>query len=333
MITYSASFSRESSSTSPAPYYLHVEYHKSGNITTCTTTIRAQSCTGMGPNGPCSACLGARRLVLRKNIRQLISEKNELKRYSPLSRVSKTRVANALKIARMEKTTALKELEDIKSKIKEENLEVSVKTHEQLKNIISSCQFEEHSFIHKFWEEQQKAFSRKPEGMRWHPMMVKFAILLHSQSPSAYRSLREIGVLKLPSESTLRDYTNYVHPRAGFQMEVFDELKKMAGNFQDHQRWVCLLHDEIVIKSGLVYDHVSGELVGFIDQAQQNEKSTKEDHLATHALVFMVVGMSSDIKMSIGYFPTRTATADEIFPLLWSAIGLLECVSNLKVRF
>jgi hypothetical protein len=167
--------------------------------------------------------------------------------------------------------------------------------------------------------------------MRWHPMMVRFAILVHSQSPAAYRTLRELGVIKLPAESTLRDYTNVLHPRSGFQIEVFMELKELAENLEDNERWVCLLHDEIKLKSGLVYDKRSDELIGFIDTPHRDEKSAKENHLATYALVFMVVGVTNNIKMSIGYFPTRTATADEIFPNLWTAIGLLECVSKLKV--
>jgi len=143
--------------------------------------------------------------------------------------------------------------------------------------------------------------------------------------------MREIGVVKLPCESTLRDYTNVLHPRSGFQMEVFKELKSMAATLTEEERFVCLLHDEISIKADLVYDKITGELVGFIDRSQWSAKSEEEGHLASHALVFMVVGITTNIKMSIGYFPTRTATADEMYPHLWKAVGLLECVCGLKV--
>lgn len=105
-----------------------------------------------------------------------------------------------------------------------------------------------------------------------------------------------------------------------------------ADGWETRRKWTLgLLHDEISIKSGLVYDSRSGELVGFVNSSQRMETSAKAEHLATHALVFMVVGVTSNIKMAICYFPTRTATADEIFPLLWKAVGLLECVCNLKV--
>ena len=47
--------------------------------------------------------------------------------------------------------------------------------------------------------------------------------------------------------------------------------------------------------------------------------------------LFMVVGITINIKMSIGFFPTRTAATDQLFSQLWKATGLLEWVSNLRV--
>jgi hypothetical protein len=54
--------------------------------------------------------------------------------------------------------------------------------------------------------------------------------------------------------------------------------KSTQINKINEQRFVALLHDEI-IKSDLVFDQRSNELVGFVEG--------KED-LATHALVFYV---------------------------------------------
>lgn len=44
---------------------------------------------------------------------------------------------------------------------------------------------------------------------------------LRCQSPRAYESLRESGVLRLPNQATLRDYTNFIQPKSGFQAEAF----------------------------------------------------------------------------------------------------------------
>lgn len=71
-----------------------------------------------------------------------------------------------------------------------------------------------------FWTEQAKNLKRPGNGRRWHPCIIRLALLLHSQSPQAYRTIRETGVLALPGESSLRDYTNYIAPNQGFQPEV-----------------------------------------------------------------------------------------------------------------
>ena len=127
------------------------------------------------------------------------------------------------------------------------------------------------------------------------------------------------------AQVTSRVYSERLHQCSAseiwFPAEVFIKLKQMVEALKENERWVCLLHDEIGIKSGLVCDGRSGELGGF---AHTQRTGITEDNLATHAPVFMVVGITSNIKMSIGYFPTRTATSDQIFPLLWKVVGLLE---------
>ena len=105
-------------------------------------------------------------------------------------------------------------------------------------------------FMRLFWEEQKKMFARKEQGKtdlsgifiqlfvlcylghRWHPMMLRMALLIHSQSPAAYHSLRKTGVLKLPGETTLRQYTNAIHPEVGFNPHVMEEIRKAACKSQ-----------------------------------------------------------------------------------------------------
>lgn len=66
-------------------------------------------------------------------------------------------------------------------------------------------------------------------------MLVRFALLLHSQSPSAYRTLQKTGVLTLPGETTLRDYTNVIHPTSGLKVEVLEEIRKAAEKLDENQ--------------------------------------------------------------------------------------------------
>lgn len=95
-----------------------------------------------------------------------------------------------------------------------------------------------------------------------------------------------------------------------------------------------MLHDEMSIKSDLVYDPRSGELVGFIRRDGEGTcLPSEQDELATHVLVFYVAGINSKLGMSLGFFPTKNATASMLFPLLWKAVGWLESVCGLKVEY
>lgn len=75
--------------------------------------------------------------------------------------------------------------------------------------------FPENSFQSIFWEQQKQASQRSSKGMRWHPLFIKWCIYLRHQSSKAYETLRDSGCISLPSQRTLRDYTNCVKATAG----------------------------------------------------------------------------------------------------------------------
>ena len=217
---------------------------------TCTTTVRVHACEPkVGSAGQlCNRCSESRALELKKHLREKHAEQKDLSKCAPLSKVSKAEVTNILKIRRIERARTEKQLKEVRSNLKEELVDASHVAHQKMNDLVDSA--EKDSFTELFWEGQKTSFSRRPGGMRWHPIMVRFAILFRSQSPSTYRTLQEVDVLKLPAESTLKDYTNVLRPKSDFQMEVFIELKQMTETLKEKERWVCLLYDEIAIKSG-----------------------------------------------------------------------------------
>ena len=256
--------------------------------------------------------------------------KQPLNLNAPLHTVSKARLKQALKEVRQNEKKARRELERIRKKIQTESVSVSKDLHTSMQAILAENKPDD-PFAQLFWAEQQKAFKCKGRtGMKWHPMMIRLALLLHSKGSAAYKTLRETGVLKLPGESTLRDYTNYIHPEAGFQLDVVDDIRCAAEKLENNQKYVVLLHDEMSIKEDLVFDNKSEEIVGFVNiQNWTMDASCK--NLASHVLVFYVVGVNSALKKSMGFFPTRNARADELYPLFWEAVRLLEQTCQLKV--
>ena len=88
--------------------------------------------------------------------------------------------------------------------------------------------------------------------MRYHPMIIRFCLSLASKSKSANEELRNSNILVLPSSRTLRDYKNAIAPQTGFRKQIIDDLNKLTRDYFDIQRYVCLLIDEMKIKSNLV---------------------------------------------------------------------------------
>ena len=58
----------------------------------------------------------------------------------------------------------------------------------------------------------------------------RWCLSIYYTSPSAYKQLSDKGLdfLRLPSVSTLRDYTHFTDPKAGFNPDVIERLIKDA---------------------------------------------------------------------------------------------------------
>ena len=88
------------------------------------------------------------------------------------------------------------------------------------------------------------------------------------------------------------------------------------------------------IKENLVFDKYAGNLTGFIDLGDNDIITLnfeKKKEITTPTLVFLVGGVILDLKYSLAYFATNTATATKIMPLFWKAVAILELEFNLQV--
>ena len=169
------------------------------------------------------------------------------------------------------------------------------------------------TFRRLFWDEQRKASTVKSaSGMRWHPVMIRWALNLKMLSSSAYHALRTSGFVKLPSERTLRDYTHFFHQKTGFQKEVNDMLVAEAGiaTSSEGGKLVTIVFDEMRIREDLVFNKNTQEIVGFVEldkvgkDSRAIKKSTKQEKLndiATHVLVLMVRSFLTSLRFSFAY--------------------------------
>ena len=210
------------------------------------------------------------------------------------------------------------------------------------------------SFRHVFWDQQLKAATRDPRGMRWHPLMIRWCIYLCHKSSGAYNLLRKSGI-------TLQDYTHYISPQAGFSKEV-DEQLMAAAQSEGPEEWkkaVVIILDEIYIKEELVYNKQTGELVGFtnlgtinqqLSEFEQSIQSVSESDptttttqspqtavgsyaqpsLAKTMLVMIVRGLLTNLQFPYAQFPCHNLTGDQMYDPFWEAVMRIENI-GLKV--
>ncbi|CAC5357823.1 THAP9 [Mytilus coruscus] len=135
--------------------------------------------------------------------------------------------------------------------------------------------------------------------------------------------------------------------------DVVKELKHEASKrnmYSKDDPWknfVGLLFDEVKVKSDLVYDKNSGELIGYCNldkvgnQIMNFEKNMKDTSttetdadIAKYMLVLMVRGVATDFKFPLAGFATLSITADFLYPIIWKAIRVLQTgFAQLKVLF
>ena len=215
-------------------------------------------------------------------------------------------------------------------------------------NFVASS-FPPDSFQRIFWQHQKDCIARlgkKKNGVRWHPLMIKFCIYLRHISSKSYEVLRQSGVINLPSQRTLRDFTNCVKARPGFSHDVDAQLLSSV-NTNSCPSWhklVALLLDEMHLKEGLVYDKHTGRMVGFVDMGDINnhlleferslerDSTTKNPTLATSVMVMMVKGLFSPFCYPYAHFPCASVSGDLLFDPFWEAIYRLERM-DFKVRY
>lgn len=131
----------------------------------------------------------------------------------------------------------------------------------------------------------------------------------------AYDAIRDSGCIVLPSQRTLRDYSNAVKTEPGFSSDVDEQLLQAAKllNTPDYHGLSILLLDEMHVREELLYNKHSGKLVGFVNLGEINNhlshfeellESDDDDEpttlspppLANPIMVFMLKGIFTCLK-------------------------------------
>ena len=283
---------------------------------------------------PCDPCSKTFSLLDKAAKRKKKTTAAPAKSKAPLSSCSSEKLVATVKASRLECKQLEGRIKELESKIKNHGVEISGTLENNILKIMSGQNLEATPHMKFFWEQQIKLLQSEKFGRRYHPQIIRFALLLHGKSPAAYREVRESGALILPSERVLRDYKNYFKPKAGINVENIEHLQEKSSSLSGTQRYVVVVMDEMKIQSNLVYDKFSGDLIGFVDLGDPMTNYASlgdEDVMATHALAFLVRGMCSDLKHVIAYYFTENVTSYQIMSIFWKVVGVLELSVNLWV--
>lgn len=307
---------------------------------------RCEFCTKLRGN------LRARKSVINKRTTEFTSRTSATSsvNYHCLSTEEKSERLKEVKKESRKNLRKVNALEAIIAK-KLDNESVSLNS-EQNNFLISACktvqddiakQWDVDSPQRLFWDQQIKRNQCKnPTSMRWHPTIIRWCISLYMKGSKSYEQLRRSGFVALPSVSTIKSYLHFTDPKPGVNSDVMEVLAEEfhLKTAEEYKRNVCLVWDEVKIKSGLAVSLGSGRLVGFtcmddisseLGALSNMDEAEVNTDIATHLMVFMVRGLANNVNLPFMYFPCTGYNSPQLWGSVWTATQSLEEL-GLKVR-
>ncbi|KAK3910200.1 Autophagy-related protein 16 [Frankliniella fusca] len=120
--------------------------------------------------------------------------------------------------------------------------------------------------FHKIFLQQQLQASnlKDKRGMRWHPLMIRFALLVKSISDSAYSAMAQSGFIHLPYQTTLYDYAHAMDIHEGCHPDIIEDVAKVVNACKHpYQKHHVLSFDVVTVSQNLVTRKDSGEVIGY----------------------------------------------------------------------
>ncbi|GES77572.1 hypothetical protein GLOIN_2v1773882 [Rhizophagus clarus] len=188
------------------------------------------------------------------------------------------------------------------------------------------------SSFNPMFRELIKIQSGKANGVRYHPMFIRWAISVYSRAGhAAYDAMK--GIMRLPSISTIKNYINESQQHSGWQNKtVYHILEKMAVEnigllwSQRDNRYVGYLD----------FENEKEELQSFLMQCEKelqgentsNLPNPKDNNQGLATQVHQIIWHSATCNFAypVAYYGINTLTAYEINKILFQLAANLECI-------
>ena len=167
-----------------------------------------------------------------------------------------------------------------------------------------------------FMPDQLKALQNSCRVSKWSNKTIQRSLqLMFACGPSGFQALREQGY-PLPSARTLRRSLECVHLKSGILNEVFELLEIKVRSMNEKERDCALTLDEMSISMSVDYDIQTGQLLGDVTLPGHSGK-------ASHAMVFMLAGISTRWKQTVAYYFTGNSVyGSALKPIITNIVRL-----------
>lgn len=236
--------------------------------------------------------------------------------------------------------------------IAEESVEVDEDMNEELMDALEEADRNNKlTDFHKlFLHQQLKASNVKgATGMRWHPLMIRFALQIKMCSSVAYATMAKSGFIKLPSSRTLFDYTNAMSIKEGIHHEIIEDVAESVKMCEhEYQRNHSLTFDEVTVCQNLVQRKGTGEVIGYCNLSQASQEisdlqteidsaaaefqpeANKKIPIVKKMLSYMVKGTASGVQAVVASFGVSLLSKEDLHDHTWEVVEHFE-MSGIRV--
>ena len=164
---------------------------------------------------------------------------------------------------------------------------------------------------------------------RWTKDIIQVALTFWNRSPKAYASLKNSGMIFLPSENLLQRYKNCFEQVPGLNDNMFVWMFKESERLNTEKHGGLIL-DEMSVQEDLKMGFFENQnkIDGLTDMGKMPENlhlltTHKSDvRIATHVMQFIFLSYDG-FRFPFAYYPSMGANASEIYLTVWESISKL----------
>ncbi|UZO29390.1 uncharacterized protein OCT59_022868 [Rhizophagus irregularis] len=255
---------------------------------------------------------------------------------------------NSIKVTHASKETLIKK-KKIEREEEEASGEIANIVHTVTKGIINKDI--DISAFHPIFQELIRIQTEKPNGTRYHPMFLRWAISVYSRSGhAAYNAMKTI--MRLPSISTLKSYINESEQKSGWQDKIANQIlaNLTINKIWGYGRVGFFSHDSFKIQKGLLWSQRKNCYVGYLDfenemqeyemfamqckqeiesiSIEDNSTSSNKQKFGLATQVHQIVwhSITHNFAFPISYYGINNISIHSLNTLLFNFAAKLECI-------